>query len=188
MYFLLPHGGPGEVLVLPGSDSGLVNSDGSTGVHADLRRGSAWSDAGGKIVLTQRQGKGRAVFTPTRTNFTLEGLPPNTSCWPPNPFWRVIKLHDGRLFGVSNAGLVGKLPRYCRCPGCILPRVPAVSLRTGRPPGRNKAMVAVVSTDGVNFRYLSTVANGTHWASQPEAEGMGENSCALTPSGRIVVV
>ena len=164
MYFLLPHGGPGEVLVLPGSDSGLVNSDGSTGVHTDLDRGSAWSDAGGKIVLTQRQGKGRAVFTPTRTNFTLEGLPPNTSCWPPNPYWRVIKLHDGRLLGVSNAGLVG------------------------RPPGRNKAMIAVVSTDGVHFRYLSTVANGTHWASQPEAEGMGENSCALTPSGRIVVV
>jgi hypothetical protein len=160
MFYLLPTGAPGALLALPGAGSGLASSDGSTGVHTDLARGSAWSDAGGALRVSA---SGVIAFAPTRTNFTFSGFPPNTSCWPPGPYWRTIALPDGRRLGVANPSIAG-------------------------PRGYNKAMVAVVSSDGVNWRYLSTVANGSEWSSGPLAEGFGEHSCALTPQGRVVVV
>jgi|EP01046_Picozoa_sp_COSAG06_P016752 hypothetical protein len=162
MFYVLPTGTPGQALVLPGSDSGLVNSDGTTGVHTDLVRGSAWSDAGGTMSVSST---GSVTFTPTRQNFTFTGFPRNTSCWPPNMYWRVIDLPDGKKLGTANAGWVGGAG------------------------GNNKAMVAVVSSDGgTNWRYLSTIANESRWPAVPHAEGMGEHSVSLTPSGRLVCV
>lgn len=179
MFFLLPTGAPGQALILPGSDSGLVNTDGTTGVHTDLQRGSAWSDAGGRLSISP---SGAVEYSPvvceaapddearsqrrdsSRANFTISGLPRNTSAWFPNPYWRVITLPNGRYFGVGNAGVAGQ------------------------PAGHNKAMLAVTSRDGIAWRYHSTIANESIWSSGPLAEGMGENSCAMTPSGRIVVV